>query len=70
MRFLKIGLLMTSLSACASTQGSDAVQDATVNLRKGHASALLTDDIGRMRGTGEKLLTALACGWGEKVCQD
>lgn len=68
MRLLLTGLLLTSLTACAASQSSDAVRDATAPLRRAHAATLLASDVPAMRDSGERLLTALACGWGEDAC--
>jgi hypothetical protein len=68
MRLILTAALMLSLSACASTQSPDAVRDGTVVIRRQHAAALVGGDVPQMRETGERLLTALACGWGENGC--
>lgn len=68
MRFLAIGILTMLLTACAITPADNAVRDATKEPRRQHARALIGDDIEAIRGTGEIVLTALACGWDEESC--
>ena len=57
-----------SLSACGVTLSDPAVRDGTREARRAHAGALLGEDVGLMRRTGDALLSALACGWGEPSC--
>lgn len=59
---------MLCLNACAPMASDSAVQAGTKELRRNHANALVRDDVTEMRDTGEKLLTALACGWNEQSC--
>lgn len=68
MRYPMICLTILSLSGCAATPNADAVRDGTAPLRQAHAAALIGPDLTEMRRTGERLLTALACGWGEPEC--
>lgn len=68
MRLIGPAALMMCLSGCAVTPSLDAVRDGTVIIRRDHAAALVGDDMGAARASGERLLTALACGWNEDVC--
>lgn len=68
MRLIWTAALTLCLSACGAMPNPDAVRDGTVIIRRDHARALTGDSVPEMRDTGERLLTALACGWGEPGC--
>ncbi|PYE80800.1 hypothetical protein [Pseudoroseicyclus aestuarii] len=70
MRCSTLLLTMTLCSSgCDVTPANDAaVRDASAELRRAHAGALLDDGGPHSRRTGEALLTALSCGWGETLC--